>query len=59
VLQRALREAGYTAAAAAIGIRAGSRVERRLTGDNAVMRRALMARRAAMAVSFRQAKQRP
>ncbi len=38
MLQRALREAGYTAAAAAIGIRAGSRVERRLTGDNAVMR---------------------
>ncbi len=58
MLQRAFREAGYTAAATAIGIRAGSLVERRLTGANAVTRRALMARRAAMALSFQQAKRR-
>jgi hypothetical protein len=58
MLQRALREAGYAATATAIGIRAGSLAERRLTGANAVMRRALMARRATMALSFQQAKKR-
>jgi len=57
MLRRGARSAAYTATAALLGARLGSRVERRVAGDNAVTRRALMAQRATMALAFRKAKQ--
>ena len=48
----ALRSGGYAALAALFGARITSRIERRLTGHNAVTRRALMAHRAAMALAY-------
>lgn len=52
-MRHVLRTLGYSATAASVGIRAGSAIERRLTGGNAVTRRALMAHRATMATLFR------
>lgn len=47
----AARSVGYAALAALFGARLPSRVERRLTGANAVTRRALIAHRSAMALA--------
>lgn len=57
MLRRATRTATYTALALAARPARASALERRLAGDNAVTRRALMANRALMAIAMRRAKQ--
>lgn len=56
MLRRAARTATYTTLALAARPARARALERRLTGNNAVTRRALMAHRATMALAFHRAK---
>ncbi len=56
MLRRAARDTTHTLVASIFGARLGSILERRLTGHNAITRRALIAHRAAMALTFHKAK---
>lgn len=56
MLRRAARDTTYTLISGTFGAHLGSNLERRLIGNNAIARRALMARRATMALAFHRAK---